>query len=400
MMKKRDYLIVLILFIICMIFILIFFSNKKTDIRLLNRAKEMLKDIYTLESKDYDFKNGYIINDDVALLNKFYFDGNGNINIDKYGNIKMLIDTKEGCISKTSLGNIVLSKNKCNKYKVIESKIVKNNSNISFLLNEENLEYKISNKDDFKGTWIKQEYKDNLILNYFKEGNNYIWFKDSKGNISEAYKFNVDCLYTTKANYKSDVFYCTGSTIVLDNIEWIVIEDTNLKIKLMKRIPIEKKLSHCLDKESNEYCFYTNNKKNTHNWEKSYINYYLNNEYINKISDSIKNKLEDFYICDEYDNFKCDKESCGGRTKEEILVNNWSCKKYIKSKIKIISYDEYNLLYTKLKKNDKKMIDGNYWAINSYQIDKGSSIQYGFEFYILEDLTKKLDIRPIIEVTK
>lgn len=368
-----------------------FFSFKRSDIRLLNKAKDMLNNLYKLEPGNYSFIDGKV-ND------YYYFDGNGNIEIDKYGNIKMLINTNNGCISKTSLGNIKLIDGKCNSYKKIESKIIKNNSNISFILSENNLEYKISNKDDFKGSWIKEKYNDNLILSYFKEGTNYIWFKDSDGNISESLKFEVSCLFTTKAKYKSSVFYCTGSTIILDDIEWIVIEDNNMNIKLMKRTPLEEKMSQCLNKENDNYCFYSKNNKNTYKWSNSYINYYLNNDYINKIKD--KDKLKNFYICDEYDNFSCDNESCGGRTREEINYNNWKCNKYTKSKVKIISYDEYNLLFSKINNKNKNIIDGNYWAINSYELDKGSSVQYDYDFYILEDLTNKIDVRPIIQLSK
>ncbi len=353
----------------------------------------MLNDLYLLEEGDYSFKDG-ILND------KYYFDGNGTIIVDKYGNIKFNINTQNGCISKTSLGSVKYSNSKCDSFKIIDSKIIKNNSSISFELSENDLEYKISKKDDFKGTWIKENYDKNLVLDYYKEGDNYIWFKDSKGNISNSFKFNVNCLNAEKANYKSDVFYCTGSTLMIDNIEWIVIEDNNSSIKLMKRIPIENKISMCLDKNNNDYCFYSKKEKNTYKWSNSYINYYLNNEYIKKLSTDIYEKLNDFYICDDYNSFKCNNESCGGRTQDEFIYNGWYCNHFTKSKVKVISYDEYNLLYYKIGNDNKKIIDGNYWAINSYKLDYGSSVQYNYDFYILEDLTKKLDIRPIIQITK
>ena len=77
---------------------------------------------------------------------------------------------------------------------------------------------------------------------------------------------------------------------------------------------------------------------------------------------------------------------------------NYSCKNYTKSKIRIISYDEYNRAYKLI--DDKDCIRGNYYAINSYEKDKGTSVQYSDEFYILEDLTNKLDIRPVISISK
>jgi len=395
MKELKKYFYVLVCFILIMILVLLFFLNKRMDINNINSAKELLKDLYELEPGNYELKNGKLYNSKELITNKYYLDGNGNINIDKYGNVKFKINVNNKCISKTYLGNI---KNKCEDEKIINVELVKNNSVISFILNEKDLEYKISRDDDFKGEWIKDNYKDNLILHYYKSGNNYIWFKDKNGNLSNAIKFNVDCLDTRKAKYNDKSYYCTGSTIMIDDIEWIVIEDSTNNIKLMKYLPISDKLSHCMNSVNDNYCYYTKNNKNQYKWSNSYINYYLNNIYVNKISDSILDKIIIEDICDDIDNYTCDNESCNGYTKDEINYNNWSCSTYTKSKIKIISYDEYNLLYSK--SSNKEIIDGNYWAINSYEQDKGSSTQYGYEFYILEDYTNKLDIKPIIMLEK
>ena len=81
-----------------------------------------------------------------------------------------------------------------------------------------------------------------------------------------------------------------------------------------------------------------------------------------------------------------------------IDKNNYTCSSYTNSKIKIISYDEYNRAYQKIE--DKDLITGNYFAINSYQKDKGTSIQNNGEFYILENLTNDLDIKPLITLSK
>ena len=396
MKKKNRYLFVLVIFSVIMSIIIVFFVTKLNNIKAVNNAKDMLKDIYSLEEGEYDFIDGHITKDKNLVINKYYFDGNGSISVDKYGNVKMNINFNNKCIVKTSLGSVEL-RDECN-YKKINASIVKNNSKISFILNENNLEYLISNMDDFRGSWMKQEYNDNLILNYYKEGKNYIWFKDSEGNISEALSFEVSCLNTNKAEYKNNIFYCSGSTVMIDKTEWVVLEDNNLSIKLMKRLPLEEKKSFCLNEVSNEYCFYTKSGKNIHKWSNSYINYYLNNDFYNKLSENVKNNIKEFYICDEYDNYKCDNESCGGRTRDEIQYNGWYCNKYVKSKVKLISYDDFNYAYAKSK--DKKILSGNYLAINTFKEDKVSSIQYNNEFYILESPTKKLDIRPVILISK
>ena len=397
MKKINKFKLFVIIFVVIMMSIAIFFMIRINNIQRLNKAKDLLSYLYTLEYNDYSYIDGKVYKDNYLLNDKMFFEGNGDINIDKYGNVRFLINQENKCFYKTYLGSIKITNNKCENFNNINVSLVKNNSKISFILNNNNLSYKLSNKDDFKGEWKSKEYKDNLVLNSYNEGFNYIWFKDKDGNISDVIEFNVDCLSTSKTDYKSSVFYCSGSKVYLDNIEWVVLEDKNDSIKLMKYLPLDNKLSQCFDIKS-EYCYYTKEVKMPHKWSNSYINYYLNNVFINELSTETKNKLITEYICDEYDNLSCDNEMCGGYSKEEINYYNWKCTNYTPSKIKIISYDEYNRIYSKLDKKD--VINGNYWAINSYTNDKGSSVQYNYEFYILEDYTKKLDVKPIITIKK
>ena len=398
MKQIKKYTIVFILFTIVMISIMIYFYMRFKRIELLNNSKDLLSDLYSLNNGEYIIKDGYLYKDDKKITNKYYLDGNGRVLIDKYSNIKFYINTNNKCIYKSSLGRIKLLNNNCSGYKDIKVTYNKNNSVISFSSSIKNLEYKISNKNNFKGEWIKQDYKDNLVLRYYKDGDNYIWFKDEDGNISDVMKFNIDCLSTNTTKFDPNVFYCTGSTVVLDDYDWIVVEDTNEKIELMKKTPISEKLSQCLNVVDNNYCFYTKEANNTHRWSNSYINYYLNSSFYDKLSDDTKSIIIDFNICDDVNNFSCDNESCNGYTKEEIAYNNWKCNKYTKSKIKIISYFEFNTLYDK--SSNKKILNGNYWAINSYEKDKGSSIQSNGEIYILEDLTRKMDVHPVISIIK
>ena len=397
-MKKRNRLkIAVLIFIIIMFIIIIFFMIRISNIKELNKSKQLLSYLYTLDSGDYSFKDGKVYNNDILLNERVFLDGNGSINIDKYKNVRFLIDSDNKCIYKTYLGNIKMNNKKCSSFDSIDVLIAKNNSKISFILNKNNLDYKISYKDDFKGEWIHKDYKDNLVLKEFNDGDNYIWFKDELGNISEVLKFNVDCLLTKDAKYDPSVFYCSGSTISLDNIDWVVLEDNNKYIKLMKYTPIEEKMSHCFNEKS-DYCYYSKESKMPYKWSNSYINYYINNTFIQKLSDYTKKYLKTYYICDEYNNYTCDNEICGGYTKEEIEYNDWKCTNYTSSKIKIISYDEFNRAYIKIK--DKDILDGNYWSLNSYKDEKGSSVSYNYEFYILEDYTNKLDVKPIISIEK
>ena len=133
-MKQRNkYLTVLIVFIVLMSIVFIFFMNKYSDIRIVNKSKDMLNDIYGLKSGKYLLKNGYVLSKDGSSINKrYYFDGNGNIEIDKYGNVRFKINYDDKCISKTYVGSIELEKNKCGNFKKISVSIVRNNSKISF----------------------------------------------------------------------------------------------------------------------------------------------------------------------------------------------------------------------------------------------------------------------------
>lgn len=397
MKQKKKYFIVIISFIVLMFLVLLFFMKKYEEINIINKSKELLSDLYNTKEGDYKLKKGILFSNSGSVINKkYYFDGNGNINIDEYGNVKFKINYKNKCISKTSVGNIELNNNECDDFYTFNVNIVKNNSKISFISEEKDLSYKISYNDDFKGKWNNIE-TDNLLLKYYREGKNYIWFKNKDGNLSNKIVFEVDCLDTKKAKYNKDVFYCSGSTVMVDDIEWVVIEDNTISTKLMKYLPIDEKFSPCYNSES-KFCFYTKNIRIPHKWSNSYINYYLNNVFINKLSNETISLLVNNEICNDYENHSCNNEICGGYSKEEIEYNNYACNNYIDSKIKIISYDEFNYVYSRSK--DKKVINGNYWAINTYVNDKGSSIQYNYDFYILEDLTNKLDIKPVIILRK
>lgn len=394
----KKYIVVIIIFMILMVLILFFFMNKYNSIHTINKSKEMLKYLYTLNEGEYIFKDGFILSSNGSVISeKYYFNGNGNINIDKYKNVRFKIDYNKKCISKTYVGNIEILNDKCGDFENINVETIKNNKTVSFTSNKSNLEYKISSNDDFTGEWTQQNYKDNIIINSYSSGDNYIWFKDEKGNISDVIKFNIECLEADNANYDKDVFYCSGSTLNIDGINWVVIEDTNNEITLMSTTDIPEKLPQCLQTEST-FCYYIKDKNLSYKWSNSYINYYLNNVFIDSLSSNTKNLLVTKSICDEYENYNCNNESCGGLTKEYINKNNYSCNTYTNSKIKIISYDEYNNVYKKIA--DKSLISGNYYAINSYEKDKGTSIQYNDEFYILENLTNKLNVRPVISLSK
>ena len=360
---------------------------KNNEIKVLNKAKTLLSDLYELNEGDYYLKDGVLYtSNDYIVGNKKYVLGNGPIVIDKYKNVKFNIDYEDKCVYKTYLGNIKIKYEKCDSFKKIDISMSKNNKVISFSSSVKNLEYKISSDDDFRGIFVNDNYEDNIVIKKYNEGTNYIWFKDKDGNLSDVYTFHIDCLNTNKAKYDENVFYCSGSTVVVDNIDWVVVKDSNTDIKLMKLLPLEEKMYQC-EKDCKDY-----------KWSTSHVNEYLNNEFINKLSDETKKILINQDVCEDYYSKNCDNEICGGYSKEEIDTFEYSCIKYSKSLVKVISYYEFNYLYSHAKNKD--VLNGNYWAINSFEEGLGSSIQYSLDFYVLEKYTNKLDVRPVITLSK
>lgn len=385
-MKKRDkYFLVIMMFLMVMVIVLSYFYNRYNNTGLINESKELLGDIYTLKTGTYELRNGTLLDSNGKKINdKEYVKASGFINIDKYQNVRFKLNKDNSCISKTYLGNIKFEKNNCGEFNNITVHMIKNNNNISFETKEQ-LEYMVSNKDDFKGIWIKQDNNQNIIINSYNEGKNYIWFKDMEGNISKPYTFTISCLDTSNAKYDSGVFYCSGSTVILDDIKWVVLKDNNSSIKLMRFYPLDEKMEYT--KLKDEY-----------KWSSSSINSYLNNEFISSLSEELVNKLLTIEICDDYSSYYCNNEICGGREKEEIERNNYICSSYTTSKVKLISYDDFNYAYATSK--NKETLKGYYLSLNSLEYGKVSSITYNYDYYILEKVTNKLDIRPVIIVDK
>lgn len=397
MKQGIKYTIVIILFLTIMIVIFSMYSKCFDDVTYTNGGKALLSKLYELKEGSYEYKDGEVTGNDVIVYDDdFYFDGEGKIEIDKYGNIKFYIDTNGFCVYKNSEGDVKQMKSKCNGFDTVEVDVIKNNNKISFKSNIDNLEYKLSMNDDYKGEWIKKEYNGNLTINSYNEGDNYIWFKDREGNISETINFKVDCLNTENTKYNSDVFYCSGSVVSIDNMEWIVISDNSEEISLMKKDSLNDMFAHCFSQVSDS-CYYIDDKVYSYKWSNSYVNSYLNNTFIDELSNETKDNLVTKYICDEYDNDECD-GNCGGYSKEVINHNNWKCSDYTSSKIRIISFDEYNHIYKKI--GEDKKINGTYLMINSLAKDKASIVDLDYSVFINEDLLNENKIRPVITLKK
>ena len=387
-MKKRIlYFIVLILFIAGMYIVISYFTKKSNDIDLVNSGKSLLTQLYKLDSGDYLYRNGLVSNGDkIYFDDKFFIHGSGKINIDKYGNVKFYINTGDGCVYKTSMGNVKYLSSECNDFVNIKIGVIKNNNKVSFTSLFDNLSYKISSNDDFIGEWITDEYNGNITISRYNEGDNYIWFKDDEGNISEAIKFNMSCLDSNGENYNNEIFYCSGSVVKIDNMEWVVIKDEASQVTLMKKTALENKMSHC-SSEFSKYCYYSDDVEVSYKWSNSVVNDYLNSVFINELSNDTKEKLVTQYICDDYTNSSCNEQSCGAYKKEFINNKGWICKNYTSSDISVLSFDEYNYIFSKIGEN--KLIKGTYLMMNMLEIQiiqqwqKEFSIMLNIKHYLL-----------------
>lgn len=398
MKNTKKYIITIIVFVVVMLLILLFFIFRYNYIHLLNKSRELLEYLYTLDIGEYKYKSGAIYTETEILSTDYFFEGIGNIKVDDYKNVSFIIQSGDYCVSKTQLGEIKIEKKECHDFVTIEAQVNKNNNIISFIVNEKNLEYLISNSNDLNGKWVKPEYTDNIIIKSFDEDKHYIWFKDKDGNLSKSYSYSVECFFANKGEYDKNKYYCDGSIVSIDDINYIVLDDNMKDITIMKQNSLDVKLSHCLDNVS-DYCYYTTDGVSNYKWSKSYINYYLNNIYIKTLNDNIQSKLKEIPICDDFITSGClNDEGCGGFTKNEINFNNWSCNNYSKSKIRILSYNEYVNIFEKIK--NKTVLIGNYWLINSGVDNRGSSVQFNYNVYIKEEYTTKLDVKPVFTISK
>lgn len=387
MKNIKNLILIIAIFIITVICILFVFTNNIKNIRFKNKVIDLVNYLYTLPSDEYYYKNGALYDSNNTIISiDYYINAEGNLIKDKYNNIKLTLKNKDRCAYKTPLGKVKVN-TKCTDINIEKPEIVHNNSQVSFKYNEKIHSYLISKEDNLKGNWIKVN-NTALILNLFEEGKYYIWFKNSKGALSETIEFEIKCLLAEHIKYNKDILYCTNSIIMIEDEEWIVIEDKNKELTIMKLDSLDTKLSHT---ENN----------NNYKWSASLINKYLNNTYINTLNDNLKINLKEVEICNSPSGTSgCDsKDGCGGYKKETIEKYNWKCDSYTKSKIRIISYDEYAKLYDTIL--DKTLLEDNYWMINSYkETSKAASIMYNGEIQIDTQTNTKLNIKPVITLLR
>ena len=397
MKKVGRYILVFVIFILLMSFIFVYFTFRKQQNKLVNNGRNLLNYVSNLDAGEYSLKKGILYTESGSLVTKdYFFDGNGNISVDKYGNVSFQIRSEKNCVYKNKVGNVEADKT-CPSVKDFKVEIVKNNDVVSFITNRDNVSYKLSKLDNFSGNWVSANGK-NVVLTSYYSGDNYIWFKDEDGVLSETITFNLECLNTKGEAYDKNVYYCIGAKVKLDDKEWLVLESKSNYTTLMLAESLIDRLNMCTNTAS-RYCFYTNNMDNSYKWSLSYVNYYLNNIFIKELSEETLSKIISREICDIYADSGCDDDKgCGGYLKEEIALHKYKCDKYTSSKIRIITYEEYNEVHSNVK--DLKDFVGNYWILNSYGKDVCSTVEEKGNVFVKENPTNKKEVRPVITISK
>ena len=121
MKNTKKYIITIILFVVVMLLILLFFIFRYNYIHLLNKSRELLEYLYTLDIGEYKYKSGAIYTETEILSTDYYFEGNGNIKVDDYKNVSFIIQSGDYCVSKTQLGEIKIEKKECHDFVTIEA---------------------------------------------------------------------------------------------------------------------------------------------------------------------------------------------------------------------------------------------------------------------------------------
>ena len=395
--KVKKYIIVFVIFVLLMCFILVYFMFRKENNKLLNDGRDLLAYINTLDAGEYELKDGVVYTSSGSVTSdQYFFNGNGNILKDDFENVSFKINYNKNCVYKNPLGHVSVS-NKCPDDVNITVEIVRNNDTVSFVSNIENLSYKLSKEEDFSGNWEASSGK-NVILSSYNSGVNYIWFKDEEGHLSDAYKFNVECLESNGDPYDPETFYCKGAKVTIDDKKWLILNSKSDSATLMLADSLLDRLPMCTT-EVSKYCFYTNNMDNSYKWSLSKVKDYLNNEFINELSSETRSKLVPNQICDVYSDTGCDEDKgCGGYLKEDIVRKKYKCDKYTSSLIRVITYEEYNDMYNNVK--DMSKFKGNYWIMNAYGKNVASTVEEKGNVFVLENPTNKKEVRPVITISK
>lgn len=286
----------------------------------------------------------------------------------------------------------------------LEVNIVGSNVTINAKDNTGVTAYAYNSVNQIPETWHKangeKEYTDTLRI--VTEGTYYIWVKDSRDNISEVKKVSLSCK-SGRFNGISDDIYCPYSSVNAFGYNWHVLEDNGGYITLFMDSEQLEKMNHCDTLQTSEFCYYVSNEDyDSYAWDKSIINNYLNNEFLEKLNVTLK----DVSVCtDRSGQTGCiDNDGCGGYLNTQINDLGYFChKQFIASKVRLLTVLEYSDILSDLDESELYWVYGtsDYWTMNAWKKPiYAGSIRKDGTYVIDTDTTKELDVRPVIVVKK
>lgn len=405
---KKNILIIKFIFLFLVSFVTVFFTWKFLSYKITeNNIKNDVKKLYSIaerfNSGSYILKNNKIYSGNDLIISDVNISGYSKIYKNEYG-INLKLKQKEFCFYKT-LGNddILKFDGKCEDLD-IEAKDVKyNQNNAQITLSSKFKYYSVNKENSIPNKWNEVNLK-SLIINMPYDGVFYIWTKNEYGVISNPIKINVACVLSDSEEISASLIYCTGSRLKIANYSWHVISDINGELKLLMDSGQLDLMSHCESDISDEYCYYKSPiVYKSYKWSLSKINRYLNDELIKDLSDY---KLKEYSVCNEDAGTSgCkDNDGCSGYIKEDVLSGGYSCKSYVKSKIRLLTYGEYNYIFKNSK--DKKWLYnykvGDFWLMNGYSESGYMAFKVNKQglCYLDENVSYLLEVRPVITIYK
>lgn len=266
--------------------------------------------------------------------------------------------------------------------------------------------YTYNSKNEIPDEWYEANEKKefNTTLKIITSSTYYAWVKDKNGNISDVSSFTLDCL-SGNFNGISDTIYCPYSSVAALGFKWHVLNDESGYITLFLDANQLEKMNHCDTLATSEYCYYLDNKNyDSYSWDKSLINHYLNNEFINLLNKGTEFK-EESVCADRSGQMGCiDSDGCGGYLASQINDLGYFCQnQYVASKARLLTYKEYERILIDLGQEDKSWVysESEYWTMNTWHEPVYAGFINKEGTFMVDGLTTdKKDIRPVITIKK
>lgn len=407
-MRKRSFIIkiIIVVFLSLLVFFLTWFflhdkiieNNNKNNLVYLNSVVNNFNyGEYYFKNKSLYDANGNIIEENIKIK------GSAEINKTEYG-IDSKYENDDICIYKTSGNSQYLTySGECDKLNISKSKIIHSQNNSQITISGDFDFYYVGKSKNNVEKWSEKKTKD-LVVNLPYEGNFYIWVKNRYGVISDVISANVTCYNEDEEEINDTLIYCIGTKINVEGYTWRVISDKNGELKLLMDSGQLDLMAQCDSDINDKYCYYKSDiMYKAYKWSDSKINGFLNSEILKKLKNY---NLKEYKICDDPSGKKgCkDGDGCSGYLKEEIESLGYSCSKYTNSKIRLLTYEEYNYILNET--NNKKWLYNSkiddFWLSNGYS----ERDYYAFkvnkfgQVYLDARVDSLLEVRPVITIYK